>query len=739
MGQSPGLVARQILLASAITVGWHASTALATNWQAGAGTPDDWFDSAAWDSGVPTNSSTANISNGGIADITYGNAAAQSLYLGSTLNGSGTVSMSAGQLSLSTLTLAQATNSTGVFSQSGGFVTTSNLMLNTTGGSSATYDLSGTGTFTSTYEQFGNPSNKSAGTFIQTGGTHDDRGQLQINYGSYSMSGPSSLNTDEIYIGTGATSVASFTQSAGITTVSESFQIGQGSYSISSGGNFSDQSDTYIGYGTNSTASFAQTDSICNFGNNSATYPLFIGWATGSNGSYTLAGNSQLNSTAESLGYGSSSTGNFTQTGGINNLNQGSLYLAYAAGSTSSYAMSGSSSTVYAGSEYIGYAGTGTFTQTGGTNNAGGLFMGNNSAGSATYTLSGGNLITYFESFYTNTSAVFNQTGGVHTILYDQGNGELNLYETATYNLSGGEFNVPTENVGLSTGPAVSLFNQTGGVHIVNTLNISQYGKFTFAGGNLQITKSFANNGIFDMVNPASIGKSGTNSLSLPLAISGTGSIIAEANTFLSIGALTTYQASLNISGEIQLLPAFGTNSQISSLTINPGGTLDITNDQLSVYYTSASPLATIQGYVASGYASGWKSNGIISSLAAGQTAVGVGFEQNSGVVEIRFTWLGDANLDGKVNSVDASMMSASGTTWAQGDFNYDGVVNADDYALYDLGLAVSGGQTVVVPEPSWICAAILPLLGSGLRRRRTRRYAPRTKSIQGNSCWRIE
>jgi len=51
------------------------------------------------------------------------------------------------------------------------------------------------------------------------------------------------------------------------------------------------------------------------------------------------------------------------------------------------------------------------------------------------------------------------------------------------------------------------------------------------------------------------------------------------------------------------------------------------------------------------------------------------------------YTLLGDANLDGKVNGADFTLMAANFNDsvtngWDEGDFNYDNVVNGDDFVL---------------------------------------------------------
>jgi hypothetical protein len=106
--------------------------------------------------------------------------------------------------------------------------------------------------------------------------------------------------------------------------------------------------------------------------------------------------------------------------------------------------------------------------------------------------------------------------------------------------------------------------------------------------------------------------------------------------------------------------------------------------------------------------------------------------------VLVKYTYYGDANLDGIVNGADYQQIDNGFgmhlTGWSNGDFNYDGVVDGSDYSLIDntfnqinatgagplaiacpTGLIASGG-TSEVPEPTvgWLglgqsvsCAAV--------------------------------
>ena len=88
----------------------------------------------------------------------------------------------------------------------------------------------------------------------------------------------------------------------------------------------------------------------------------------------------------------------------------------------------------------------------------------------------------------------------------------------------------------------------------------------------------------------------------------------------------------------------------------------------------------------------------------------------------------------GNVNSSDLAALNFGAahhlTGWQNGDLNYDGVINADDYSLFQYGLALSAGQNIsVLPEPS-----VAALLAAGLfaRRRRCKKALSSSKILLG-------
>ncbi len=61
----------------------------------------------------------------------------------------------------------------------------------------------------------------------------------------------------------------------------------------------------------------------------------------------------------------------------------------------------------------------------------------------------------------------------------------------------------------------------------------------------------------------------------------------------------------------------------------------------------------------------------------------------------MKYTYFGDANLDGMVNGSDYTLIdngfNNNLTGWRNGDFNYDGIINGDDYTLIDNAFNTQG------------------------------------------------
>ena len=166
-----------------------------------------------------------------------------------------------------------------------------------------------------------------------------------------------------------------------------------------------------------------------------------LGCNSGSSGTYTLSGSGLLSAPYEYVGY--SGTGTFTQSGGTNSISGGTanvpsgLYVGYATGSSGSYSLTGSG-LLSIPCEYVGFSGAGTFTQSGGTSIiAGGVagvpsFLWLGDYGNGTYSLSGGSLSIPYEYVSYVGTGNFTQSGGTNTLsnnlylgVYASGSGDL--------------------------------------------------------------------------------------------------------------------------------------------------------------------------------------------------------------------------------------------------------------------------------------------------------------------------
>jgi hypothetical protein len=155
------------------------------------------------------------------------------------------------------------------------------------------------------------------------------------------------------------------------------------------------------------------------------------------------------------------------------------------------------------------------------------------------------------------------------------------------------------------------------------------------------------------------------------------------------------------------------------TLLLAGGAKLDLTNNDMILDYTGASPLANVVSMIGSARNGGsWNgTTGITSSTAAaanpknttlgtmeatdykaiyGASATFDGQAIDTTAVLIKYTWYGDADFNGKVN-FDDYVRTDSGfnnhkTGWSNGDFDGNGQVNFDDYVLIDLAFNTQGG-----------------------------------------------
>ena len=486
------------------------------------------------------------------------------------------------------------TNS-GTFTQTGGSNSGIELYLGYGSGCSGTYNLSNNGQLSFLREFIGN---YGTGVFNQTGGTNTMASSYGYDGflclgcypgfpGIYNLSGSGQLSAD--YESIGVYGTGTFNQTGGTNSISATLTLGSrslvnGTYNLSGTGALNVSTDEFIGYsGTGTFTHTGGTNSISN------GY-LYLGYNSGSSGTYELSDTGQLTAKYENIGY--SGTGIFNQTGGTNSISS-SLTLGVNSLVNGTYNLSGTGLLNVSTDEFVGYSGTGIFTQSGGTNSisSGFLNLGYNTGSSGTYELSDtGQLTAKDENIGYSGTGIFNQTGGTNSVL-------VNLYlgynsgSTGIYNLSGTGLLkevllsspfpkvMPVEFIGLY---GTGTFTQTGGTNSTPMLRLGLYsgssGTYNLNGGTLILQWLSKGSGAAAFnFGGGTLQASGALTTSLPMTLTGTGgnANIDTAGYSVTISGVLSGTGGLNkLNSGILTLSA--PNSYSGNTTVQ-GGTLEIT------------------------------------------------------------------------------------------------------------------------------------------------------------------
>jgi fibronectin-binding autotransporter adhesin len=665
--------------------------------------------------------------------------------------------------------MGKSPGGTATINQSGGTVTNLNgggdaFSLGQSGGTGV-YNMSGGALNIDGEIWVGNQAG-GTGTFIQTAGTITTGGWFVVGrqggVGTYTMSGGTLTDSQteggsNSYIGEQSASTSTMTvEGSAVASFATQFWVGENGNGVLNVGSPTDPVNASPSFTVNSWLAIGRAGG----GTATGTLNLYDGTATqqgsnvldigGDGGTATGVVNvygGTLNALNTWIGENSTDVGTLNMNGGKASLGNVELALGNTANGTINL-NAGVLSGITFTAQNNGGTGTpklflngGTLTTTpGNVNNnfVGAKVVSVVSAGGAIVNPNGGYI--NYNSALTHDSSLSGADGGLTVT----GTGTLQLGTAGSHtpqNTYNGGTTVNSGTLIIATAGALpsgsNVANSASFVVGANSTagNVSGTGTTTVSSGVTFTASNFTQGALVDN-GFAQINGSGTIGTSNDLgAITGTGT--------MTIGTGSS-------NNTIHLATNSG-QSTLGSLVISSGSDLDIGNNSLILHYSSPAtdPIASIAAWIKNGFydlaGPQITSSDIAADDAASGLSYGIGYADGadgvvgglpSGEVEIMFTLLGDANLDGTVNAEDFTPFSAhlgQSGMWDAGDFNYDGTVNAEDFTPFSANLGQSatlaagagilesadGLSLANVPEP----ASVVGLLAVGglcaLRRRR--------------------
>ncbi len=518
--------------------------------------------------------------------------------------------------------------------------------------------------------------------------------------------------------GATATTAAHIYQSTGINTVgtlnvgSAGYTSLQGSYLLV-GGTVSGGTE-FVG-AAGSQGIFTQ-GGIFNSSSTNAATSILIGSGAQSTGIYNVNGHASGSyattaSTTAEITVGDNGTGTFNQNGGVVSVGTYLSLGGSSAGAIGTYNLNASSSygttpTLAAANEYIGNNGSGTFTQSAGSNTvASNLTIAVNSGSRGIYTFSGGTLQLgqsiysplfrkyFFYSGAVHNNGTFDQSGG--TLQDSEGGSNVTFINgvTGTVNISGGTIEASLTNNGTFNQSGGTLQDSAGGSNVAfingvtGTVNISggtvdasltNNGKVYIQGtaGNLVVGGGVTNNNVIDVQTVGetlTINGSGLNNL---------GQLILATTTLNGSGPLIN-NGQIAGGGNIGGTGGF-TNNGLLTQTIGSGGyttsgNLTISNTGTN---TNAGTILMANGYVFTLSGSALSNTGTVNlnggtvTGPATLTNAAGGVVQGSGLISTAFA-----------NNAGATLLLQAGTTHIS-----NGFANAGTVLLNGVTANLTGG-----------------------------------------------
>jgi autotransporter-associated beta strand protein len=261
------------------------------------------------------------------------------------------------------------------------------------------------------------------------------------------------------------------------------------------------------------------------------------------------------------------------------------------------------------------------------------------------------------------------------------------------------DVNGTVQQIGSLSGPAGAAVTLGAGQLTVNSANSTQFaGAISGAGGSL----------VRDGTGALTL--AGANTYTGPTTVNGGALRLATTGSVSSATALTVNGGTLDVAAGRAAAVTF------PSVNVGAGGNVDLNDNDLVI--GNGTSQSSVEDYVRTARNGGaWNATGGITSTAArnnpsGSTGLGVlGGAEYDGVggngtfsgqpyaatdTLVKYTWNGDTNFSGDVNFDDYVRVDVGFNTnltgWANGDFNYSGSVNFDDYVLIDVAFNTQSG-----------------------------------------------